>query len=237
MTLSSVQANSLYTVYEVWKGWDNLFYYSSEDANYFIGETNGLRIHGGDVLEIGFGAGNFLAWAREQGARVAATEINPTLIQAARDEGVEILPYTIELIAEDYSEHFDTIVAFDVFEHFEIAELVSRLKACETMLKPGGHLLMRFPNGQSPFGLISQNGDATHRSSLSRQIIEQLTIGMRLRPVRYAPSFRVEHTGSWIRYVVRKLRYTARSLISVTLNAVYGSNIPWDPVVVLILEK
>ena len=59
----------------------------------------------------------------------------------------------------EHPARFDTVVAFDVFEHFALEEIEARLAALETMIRPGGHLLMRFPNGQSPFGLVLQHGD------------------------------------------------------------------------------
>lgn len=35
----------------------------------------------------------------------------------------------------------------------------------------------------------------------------------------------------------RRLRYAARDLIAGLLNAIYAQDIPWDPVVVLVLRK
>lgn len=232
----SDSARDLYAGYEQWKGWDKPFSLSSEEAVYFAGETRGLRIDGADVLEIGFGSGSFLAWARERGARIAGAEINPTLIGAARSFGVELLPADFETVADQHAARFDTIVAFDVFEHFTLPEIVTRLEAAETMLKPGGHLILRFPNAQSPFGLAPQNGDPTHKSALSRSVFEQLIQGTSFAVVRYAPSYRIA-SGSVPRRVVRAVRHALRSLVSAALNFIYAQEIPWDPVVVLVLRK
>ena len=61
---TSVEAASgLYSGYEAWKGWDDLFSYTPYKADYFAGETRGLAIAGAEVLEIGFGSGDFLQWA------------------------------------------------------------------------------------------------------------------------------------------------------------------------------
>lgn len=224
------------SVVETWKGWSKPFTYSADEAAYFAGETRGARIEGGDVLEIGFGSGSFLAWARERGARVAGTEINDTLIEAARSFAVELLPADFETVAGQHASRFDSIVAFDVFEHFSLAEIAARLEATETMLKPGGHLILRFPNAQSPFGLAPQNGDPTHKTGLSRSAFEQLIQGTSFEIVRYAPSFRIGGGGLATR-LVRRLRYAARDLIGGLLNAIYAQDIPWDPVVVLVLRK
>lgn len=225
-----------YEGYVDWKGWRELFAYTPEDAQAFAGETRGLSIAGARVLEIGFGAGGFLAWAKAQGAEVCGIEVIPELVAAAREAGVEILPADIEAISPAEAGRFDTIVAFDVFEHFAIDDVARRLHACATLLKPGGHIVLRFPNAQSPFGLAPQFGDPTHKSALSRSVIEQLTTGGPLEVVRYGRAFRV--TGGGIaKALARRLRYLARDAIAATLNATYAQSIPWDPVVVIVLRR
>ena len=229
-------AYDLYRGYEQWKRWDKPFTLSADESSYFQGELTNLKIYDADVLEIGFGSGSFLAWARQRGARISGTEINETLLDAARAFGVELLPADFERVATLNSARFDTIVAFDIFEHFGLADVVKRLYAIEVMLKPGGNLIMRFPNAQSPFGLAPQNGDPTHLSALSKSVFEQLIQGMGFAVVRYAPTCRIT-SGSLPKRVVRTVRYVLRSLVSAMLNFIYSQNIPWDPVVVLVLRK
>lgn len=233
---SSRPSANLYRGYETWKGWDKPFTVTAEEATYFAGETRGTRIEGGDVLEIGFGSGSFLAWARAKGARIAGTEINPVLLESARRFGVELLPAALESSVAEHAGRFDAIVAFDVFEHLTLDTIVTWLGAVETMLKPGGHLILRFPNAQSPFGLAPQNADPTHVTALSRSVFEQLIQGSSFEVVRYAPSYRVGG-GGLAKWLVRGLRYMARDLIAALLNAIYAQDIPWDPVVVLVLRK
>jgi SAM-dependent methyltransferase len=225
-----------YRGYAAWKGWTKPFAYSAEDAAYFTGETSAMRIAGADVLEIGFGPGNFLAWARDRGARVAGTEINPGLLAAARAAGIELLPRDLETAAGANAGRFDTIAAFDVFEHLAIDEIAASLRAIERMLKPGGKVILRFPNAQSPFGLAPQHGDPTHKSALSRGVFDALIQGSTLAVVRYRPAFRAGG-GTLGARVARKVRSVLRDLIALTLNFVYAQNIPWDPVVVLVLRK
>jgi 2-polyprenyl-3-methyl-5-hydroxy-6-metoxy-1,4-benzoquinol methylase len=229
-------SRSLYAGYEEWKGWNRPFTFTDDDGRYFAGEMRGIDVAGKRVLEIGFGSGSFLAWARTKGAEVAGIEIIETLLEAARREDVELIDPAIEDAAGNHSERFDLIVAFDVFEHFPLDVVAARLSAARTMLKPGGHLVLRFPNAQSPFGLPPQNGDPTHRSALSRSVFEQLCQTIPFEFVRYAPSYRTPGKGIAKR-LVRGLRGAMRDGISRLLNFVYASNIPWDSVVVLVLRK
>lgn len=226
----------LYVGYETWKGWDRPFSYTHEDATYFAGEMRGIRIEGGALLEVGFGSGGFLAWARDRGAAVAGTEINARSLEAARERGVELIDAAFERVCDANAGRFDTIVAFDVFEHFSLDEILVRLPAAETMLKPGGHLVLRFPNAQSPFGLAPQHGDPTHKSALSRSEFEQLIQGTSFSVMRYAPSY-LAVAGSPGKRVARLLRAGLRRIIARTLNFIYAQDIPWDPVVVLVLRK
>lgn len=225
-----------YAGYENWKGWHDLFRYTPDKADYFAGETRGMAVAGANLLEIGFGSGDFLQWARDRGANIAGTEINPALLKAAAERGVELLDADFERVADAHAGRFDTIVAFDVFEHFSLGEVTTRLRAAERMLKPGGHLVMRFPNAQSPFGLAPQHGDPTHRSYLSRSVFEQLIQGSAFEIARYGHQFRAKGRTPAVR-LVRLARHLLRDLISACLNFVYTTRFPYDAVVVLVLRK
>jgi SAM-dependent methyltransferase len=232
---SPVDGTHGYEGYVGWKSWSKPFEFSTEDAEYFAGETRDIAISGSDLLEIGFGNGNFLAWARSRGARIAGIEIIPELIAAAKTEGVPLLPAEIETIAADHAGRFDSIIAIDVFEHFPLDMVARRIAACLEMLKPGGKLLLRFPNAQSPFGLPQQFGDPTHKSALSRGVIEQLTMNLDYRVVRYSGPYRI--VGRFPKSLARRLRYLARNIIEGTLNAIYCQSIPLEPNAVIVLQK
>ena len=124
----------------------------------------------------------------------------------------------------------------DVFEHFTIDEIVARLEATETMLKPDGHLALRFPNAQSPFGLAPQFGDLTHKTALSRSAFEQLIQPIRFEIVRYQGSYRIGG-GTLFKRAARATRSSLQRLLGGILNLIYAQDIPWDAVVVLVLRK
>ncbi|PHS21653.1 MAG: hypothetical protein COA84_15410 [Robiginitomaculum sp.] len=236
MTETSKQESKFYSGYDNWKGWDKFFSYTEENAQYFLGECRDLKVQGGTVLEIGFGSGGFMAWARDNGASIVGTEIQPRLLKAAKKADIKTLPAKFEDVAKENATRFDLIVAFDVFEHFTLDEIITRLRATEAMLRPGGHLLLRFPNGQSPFGLAPQNGDPTHKTALSRSIFEQLIQTMDFEIIRYNCAFRMLGNGL-PRKLVRIIRYSIQKAITGLLNIIYTQDIPWEPVVVLVLRK
>jgi len=225
----------LYRAYEKWKGWDNPFTFTTDEAAYFKGECRGLKITRASIFEIGFGSGNFLAWTMKKGASVAGSEINLRSLEAARERGIKVLPAAFETVADTNKNCFDTVVGFDVFEHFALDEITRRLDALRTIIKPGGHLLMRFPNVQSPFGLAPQNGDPTHKSALSRDVFELLIQNTDFQIVRYSGSYRIGG-GGLARCIIRSLRGGLRAMIGGILNFIYATEIPYDPVVVIVLR-
>jgi len=111
---------STYLGYEAWKCWENPFTFTADEAADFEGECRNVQIAGAKVFEIGFGSGNFLAWAQGKGANVAGSEINPASIEGACSQGIELLPPTFENVAEAHADRFDTVVGFDVFERVRV---------------------------------------------------------------------------------------------------------------------
>ncbi len=226
---------ALYENYHAWKGWNTPFAWTAEEGRYYGAEL-GLDPAGLDILELGFGAGGFLGWARDNGARVHGSELTATSTDAARAAGIPLVAPDFEIRDPLTPESFDAIVAFDVFEHLAPTTIPAKLAAIATALRPGGRLVLRYPNGQSPFGLDQQNGDATHLIALSRAKIEQFAAGTGLRSVRYGAVARVR-SGSFARDAVRAVRYTLRRMIEAVLRFTYATDAEFAPVVTHVLER
>jgi len=173
---------------------------------------------------------------QQQGAKLFSCETNQTLQTAAVHFGVTVIPANLDDIAGEHAGRFETIIAFDVFEHLSVDQVRVYLAACGVMLKKGGKLLLRFPNAQSPFGLRPQMGDPTHQSALSRNVIELLIVGQGLSVTRYGPSFRFRGR-SWTTRIVRTARFTIQRMVTSICNFTYATNIPYEPVVVIVLTK
>lgn len=116
-----------------------------------------------DVLEIGFGNGAFLAYAKARGWNVTGLEVNEPLVETAKRNGFSAFCGNLAGFADN---SFDLVVAFDVLEHVPQAEMAGLLAEVERVLRGGGLFIARFPNGDSPFGLVHQNGDVTHVTAI-----------------------------------------------------------------------
>lgn len=226
----------LYAAYDGWKGWSEPFTCPPEQARYFAAEMHGITIAGTRVLEIGFGNGEFLGWARARGADIVGSERTPSAIAAAETAGITLIPPDFETGAIQWADQFDIIAAFDVFEHLDPATIMAKLRAIDTMLRPGGWLVLRYPNGQSPFGLAAQHGDATHVTALSRAKIEQYMADTSLVTHRYGGVARPA-AGSVLKRLVRGVRHVLRDCHGAMMRFIYATDVFFDPVVTHIIAK
>ena len=184
-----------YANYTEWKRWDGVFAASDKEARYFVAEFADIPLRGRRVLEVGFGNGSFLAWAKSEGADVAGIELNAEMRDAARRNGFVAFDASLAALASQDA-RYDLIVAFDVLEHWDANELSGNFRAVRALLADGGLFVSRFPNGQSPFGRVYQHGDFSHKSTLSTYKIEYLAETSGLEIVRIANPCRVPSRAS-----------------------------------------
>lgn len=155
--------------YTRWKAWEAAQFgvASASDRAYFDCELAAAGIEVGaalTVLEIGFGNGALLMHLSARGASTYGTEANPELLARASAAGIDARHADMLATWDDNS--FDAVVAFDVLEHVPQDMLPALLIEISRILRPGGRLLARFPNGDSPLGLALQNGDVSHVTTI-----------------------------------------------------------------------
>lgn len=218
-----------YENYEVWKGWSetDFGHFGSQEGSYFAGELEGIGLKGKRLLEIGFGTGKFLSWAKSQGAKTYGTEIIPSLLRAAEARGHRILESRLKDNMQGFAGKLDVVAAFDVLEHLSRSEIGDLLDDVAQLLTVGGTFIARFPNGQSPFGLPHQHGDWTHRTALSKACFEQLLIGRPFQLVRGGNSYRPKGRGLSI--IPSGMRNIAQSFVEFTMSRIYGLSCPLGP--------
>lgn len=151
--------------YAGWKAWQSDGFGKSDPSTraYFTSELRraGLMpLAGKRFLEIGFGNGGFLEYLKSGGAEVVGIEAQAHLVRRGREMDFEV--YEPSALVSLPEESFDAIVMFDVLEHIAHDEVGDLLAGLNAKLKPGGTLIARFPNGDSPLSLANQNGDPTH---------------------------------------------------------------------------
>lgn len=163
--MSSEPAGGYDDGYAQWKSWEGEDFgrCDATAARYYGAELRRAGVTPGAgtrVLEVGFGNGAFMAWARDRGAQVTGTEVSELLVRRATAAGFDAhLAPTLAFVADG---SVDLVVAFDVLEHLEKDGIVALLREVGRVLSPTGQLIARFPNGDSPLGLANQFGDVTH---------------------------------------------------------------------------
>jgi 2-polyprenyl-3-methyl-5-hydroxy-6-metoxy-1,4-benzoquinol methylase len=230
--LHDMKHDELYSSYVGFKSWE-ISHDESSDLEY-SGEAYEIEILRSGVvppariLEIGFGTGRFLDWATRRGYSVTGVEIIEELVERARVAGHNVFQGTVQSAINPDNHQFDLIVAFDVFEHLTVEQLISLFKFSHSILSDKGKILARFPNGGSPFGSLWQNSDLTHITTLSAERIRQIALmaGMRVLSVKNAARPLGGRRSSTLKYGAYKLR----DIIEWTVGHLYfGYRVPLDP--------
>ena len=229
--------------YREWKGWDaeafgqedfaSARYYELELARAGIALRAGLRI-----LEVGFGNGEFAAWARARGAEYIGTEADEALVDRARALGYDARVATPNL-RHVAAGPIDVVVAFDVFEHLDPEEAKTVLRSARDCLRPGGLVVIRVPSGDSPFSRAIQHGDLTHRTTIGSGIVRQYAVAAGLEVVQIRPpAFPL--LGMGMRRLFRRAPIALlRRVVAAFVNIAFHDNQPRvvTPNMVAVLRK
>ncbi len=210
-----------YNHYSDQKGWSVDFSCTPQDEAYFQAEFREVATAGRKIVELGFGNGSFLSFARARGAMVFGTEIQQNLVRKAVNAGYPACACLDDLIAE-HLDSFDAVVALDVFEHLSHEQIRQTLTTAHNLLKSGGVLIVRAPNGQSPFGRRTQHGDCTHVSVITPKKMEQLCYTTGLDVIKVLNQARVFHTKNPLYGLVKRLQFLARDLCNAAIANIYG---------------
>lgn len=230
--------------YRDWKGWSKKEFGQCDvvSARYFALEMSsaGLSPLGGlRLLEIGFGNGEFAQWSSQQGVQYVGTEMLNSLVSAGNAAGFRMYSSDCNLVEVLGADCLDGVVAFDVFEHLELADLHQTLRNLGICLKPGGRIFGRVPSGDSPFARAIQYGDVTHKMVFGSSSVRQIAMasGLEVLQIR-EPAFPV--LGLGLRTALRRgLVRLARSMLFPMLRTVFvgDSRAVLTPNMVFVLRK
>lgn len=108
------------------------------------------RRNGGRLLDVGFGAAEFLEQAQKGGWKVTGADPDPVVVQSARSKGLDVRQGGIEAFSSD-EEGFDVITMCHVIEH--VFDPRKEILGAFKLLKPGGALWIQTPNIDGPMHL------------------------------------------------------------------------------------
>lgn len=202
-----------------------------EQAEIFDIETGRANIKKEDfLLEIGFGEGLFLDWARESGFTITGVEINPDFYTLAKERGHTVYLGDAKRVLHGSDKKYNGIFLFDVLEHLTIKEISSLFDLFQTILGENGKILVRVPNGGSPFGRYLQYSDATHLTVLTPSKIQDMALLSGLEVKGIYNGARTQKTGAHKNWILKWIAYGVRDFIQLVIGYLYyGENIPLDP--------
>ena len=231
------------SAYVDWKHWDSNQFgtFDRLDAAYFEAETAIRENSGAVVLEIGFGNGSFMGWAKNLDCEILGVETNAELVARACSllGGTRAFNSLHHPVLDEFQGRFTHVVAFDVIEHVEAAALPALLDRIRELLAINGRFITRFPNGDSPFGRVSQHGDPTHVHTIGRQKLEYFAKNSGLEVIEMRAPMLPERGVGTRRAVKRRMIKVGRAVFERLISVLYfgGRRIPMDINYVAVLGR
>ncbi|KLJ02081.1 bifunctional 2-polyprenyl-6-hydroxyphenol methylase/3-demethylubiquinol 3-O-methyltransferase UbiG [Luteimonas sp. FCS-9] len=104
------------------------------------------RLDGADVLDVGCGGGLLSEAMARVGAKVTGIDLAEDLVKVARLHGLEsgvqadYRVQSVEALAAERPASYDVVTCMEMLEH--VPDPAAILRACATLLRPGGHLFV-----------------------------------------------------------------------------------------------
>ena len=215
--------------YSEWKGWaggTSFAHLDAGEADYFARELRDIEraTTVRDVLEVGYGNGEFLGYCRSRGWNTTGMEILPELIAAAQQSGFPA--FHADELPGLPAQGYDLIAAFDVLEHIPPDQTEDFLRALAGKLRPGGRMLFRFPNADTWIGAPMQNGDPTHVNAIGVLKLGYYATTCELRVVSFRGAKRRGFRTSVIHGLHRATAGVIIGAASAVKKALYFPDVP-----------
>lgn len=160
------------------------------------------------ILDLGCGYGGVVWWLQQLGYKDAhGIDISGEQIEKAAGLGIRNVEHgDIADSLKDTREFYDVIMARDVLEHFDKCEILTILDLIFLALKKDGLLILKVPNGESPFGGRYRYGDFTHEIAFTRASLSQILRAIGFTDVVFRPEGPVpKDFFSFIRFILWKI--------------------------------
>lgn len=128
------------------------------------------------IADIGCGHGSYLLWLRGLGyTQVIGVDAAETQVRYAREGGARVeLGDGITWLESQSEGSLDTVVGVDLIEHLSKDDFMRFLAASHRALRSGGNVVLRYPNGDSPFVGLNLFNDITHVWTYTTNCLESV---------------------------------------------------------------
>jgi cyclopropane fatty-acyl-phospholipid synthase-like methyltransferase len=116
------------------------------------------------VAEIACGHGSFLHWLKERKfTNITGVDSSPEQLNFARQTGSVVQQADVnDWLSAQSTASYQAIVGIDLIEHISKDDLMKLLAQSYRILCPGGRIIFRYPNGDSPLVGMNLFNDITH---------------------------------------------------------------------------
>ena len=129
------------------------------------------------ILDAGCGQGQVLELLRERGYRnLSGVDVSGEQVALARGRGLAVERREVGPYLDGHAGEFDVILAVDLIEHFDKPDVLTLFDRFAAALAPGGQLIVRTPNAESPYGGRIRYGDFTHGTAFTQESIRQVAV-------------------------------------------------------------
>ena len=121
------------------------------------------------ILEVACGPGIFLHWLKKRGySNAIGSDSSSVQIDLARQGELSVvLRDALEHLRSCEPNSFDCVIALDFYEHLPKEILLDFMYEAERVIRHGGNLILRGPNGDSPLVGRALYNDITHVTALT----------------------------------------------------------------------
>ena len=160
------------------------------------------------VAELACGHGSFLHWLKSKNfSNVTGVDSSAEQVALAKqvDAGVERDDVN-RWLARQPENHFAALLAIDLVEHLPKDDFMDLLHHSRAALAPGGSLILRLPNGDSPFVGRNLFNDITHVWTYTPNCLNSLAEMHQFSRTEFMDeSASVIRDGRWLKVPLAKL--------------------------------
>ena len=149
------------------------------------------------VLDVGCGRGEFLTLLRERGISARGVDVNPAMVEAARERGLDVSTGdALAYLASVPDESLGGLFSAQVIEHLEPAYLLRLLEAAFAKMRAGAPIVLETINPACWFAFFSSYlRDITHSQPVHPDTLQYLLVasGFQRVEIRYRGPYPEQH--------------------------------------------
>jgi 2-polyprenyl-3-methyl-5-hydroxy-6-metoxy-1,4-benzoquinol methylase len=128
------------------------------------------------IAELACGHGSFLWWLKSEGfSQITGVDNSSQQVAVAREVDCVVEEADVAgWLEKQPGQSVDALVGIDLVEHLTKDDFMKMLKQSSRALTPGGVLILRYPNGDSPLVGLNLFNDITHVWTYTTNCVQTL---------------------------------------------------------------